>query len=229
MSARLALAVAALVAGCQFDGGLGDGLLCPTGECPAGQVCVHGRCSAMGGETFDAAAPADGGVNRRDAGGGPDAGLGPNLVINPGMEDGTDPWTPFNSVLSISSAEHSGEVSLQVCGSTEGDFTVYEDVIKSPSPIVVGTAYRASVWVRATDMGPAPASMKLTIRESGGGLERTDHDGPAVLGLGDTWVQLHASGTIQESDRENLILIAWGLDAPESGCFVADDAVLRQE
>lgn len=224
---RAVALVAALLAGCQFDGGLGDGLLCPTGECPDGQACVAGVCSRSGG--IDAATPPDAGADR-DAAVTPDAAVGVNLVVNPGMEDGTDPWTPFNSTLAESGDEHTGLHSLLVCNGSTGDFTVYQDVVKAPAQAIVeGTSYAASAWVRAVTAGPAPGTMKLTVRESGGAAPRADHDGPAVADIGDGWIQLQAAGTIQESDRENVILIVWALEAGDTACFATDDAVMREE
>lgn len=221
------LSVLALLAGCQFDGGLGSGLLCPTGECPAGETCVDGRCSAQAGGTDGAIA--DGATGDAAVAIDGMATNSPNLVSNPGMEEGIDPWTPFNSTLDPSTEEHGGTASLLVCAESSGDFTVYQDVIKTPAPIPKDQSYTASIWVRAVGPGTPPASMKLTIRESGGGVERGDHDGAAVPGLGDSWVQLEASGTVQQDDRENLILIVWGLDGAETACFAADDAVLRAD
>ena len=229
MSVRPALVVAALVAGCQFDGGFGDGLLCPTGECPAGQVCGEGVCSSVGA-TADAGLPTDGG-NRADAAEGADGGLGPNLVANPGMEDGIDPWTPYNAALTEKGDPHSGQKALGVCNAElTGDFTVYQDVLEAPDePIPVGQGYTASVWVRAVTSAAVPGRMKITIRESGGAVERADHDGTIIDEPGDTWVQLQASGTVQESDRENLILIVWGYESQTGDCFAVDDAVLRAQ
>lgn len=223
-----ALVAALLLAGCQFDGGLGDGLLCPTGECPGGQACIEGVCRSGGGG-LDAATPPDAGGDL-DGTVTPDAAVGANLVANPGMEEGIDPWTPFNSTLAESAEEHSGMQSLQVCNGSTGAFTVYQDVVKSPGEeIVPGTGYTASVWVRAGEGAEPPATMKLTIRESGGASVRADHDGPEVGGVTGAWVQLQASGTIQESDRDNVILIVWAVEAADSACFATDDAVMREE
>lgn len=217
-----------LAAACRFDGGLGEGLLCPTGECPAGQDCVDGVCTTGAGERPDGGGAGDGGATA-------DGALtdarppGVNLVANPGMEDGTDPWTPYNAELSESPEAHGGQRSLLVCNTdVTGDFTVYQDVLKAPGePIPAGESFVASVWVRAT--GAAPDRMKLTIRESGGATARVDHDGPSVDGVMSGWSELQASGTVQEADRENLILIIWGLESQTGDCFAADDAVMVQQ
>ncbi len=227
-AARLLLA-ALLGGGCHFDGGLGAGLLCPTGECPPGQICESGVCT-IGGGAADAADMSDGARGGDAADDILDAGLSPNLVDNPGMEEGISPWTPFNAVLAESIDAHGGQSGLRVCAETSGDFTVYEDVLKAPDEqIPQGQAYVAEVWVRASIAGPAPPEMKLTIRESGGAMGRGDHDGAIVGGPGDQWVKLQAAGTVQESDRDNLILIVWGLGGLETACFAVDDAVLRAD
>lgn len=218
-----------VVAGCQFDGGQGDGLLCPTGECPAGQVCRGGVCAIDLGAA-DGAPVVDAG-DRTDGAAGPDAGNGPNLVDNPGMEDGTSPWTPFQARLEETGEPHGGEDALLVCNQgADGVFTVYQDVVKAPAePILAGASYRASVWVRAAAGGPAPGSMKLTIRESGGAIERTDHDGAVAIAVGSPWMQLQATGTIEQADRENVIFIVWGLQSDDTACFAIDDAVMRED
>lgn len=226
---RAAVLVVALASGgCQFDGGLGTGYLCPTGDCPPGQTCEDGVCTlAAGGADASAAVDgAPGGDGARSA----DAGVGLNLVDNPGIEDGLEPWTPYNAVLTASGGGHSGSAALEVCADLSGDFTVYQDVLKAPTDTIPkGQHYVGSFWVRAASSGPAPPTVMLTIRESGGVVERLDHDGPTVTGLADQWVQLQASGTVQESDRENLILIVWGLAGSDADCFAVDDAVLRAE
>ena len=229
MSGRPALAALALVAGCQFDGGLGDGLLCPTGECPAGQLCREGVCSA-GEATSDAGLPSDGGGGQGDAAGLLDAGLGVNLVANPGMEIGIDPWTAYNAALNEHGEPHGGQKSLAVCNAElTGDFTVYQDVLKAPDEqIPQGQSYAASIWVHAVSTA-VPGKVRLTIRESGGATERADHDGTTTTVPGDSWIKLQASGTVQESDRENLILIVWGLESQTGDCFAVDDALLRTE
>jgi len=226
---RAALLVAAILGGgCQFDGGLGTGFLCPTGECPPGQVCEQGVCT-LGGAQPDAADIGDA-ADIRDAADMADAALSPNLVDNPGMEDGIEPWTAFNSLLATNAGGHSGVAELQVCAGATGDFTVYQDVLKAPvEQIPKGQAFAASAWVRASGAAPTPPSMKLTIRETGGAAERADHDGPEVLAIGDAWVQLQAAGTVQESDRENLIVIVWGLGGGDTTCFAVDDVVMRAE
>lgn len=226
---RAAAVVAALLlAGCQFDGGLGDGLLCPTGECPGGQSCIDGVCRSGGGG-LDAATPPDAGDDL-DGAVTLDAAVGANLVANPGIEEGIDPWTPFNSTLAESAEEHSGTHSLLVCNGSTGAFTVYQDVVKSPgAAIVEGARYVASVWVRASEGAEPPSAMKLTIRESGGAAERADHDGVEVGNVTGSWMELQAAGTIQESDRENVILIVWALEAGDTACFATDDAVMREE
>lgn len=224
---RPALLVVALLAGCQFDGGLGAGLLCPTGECPAGQRCVDGTCT-VGAADPDAAPDRDG----PPADGAPRADAGPeeNLVDNPGMEDGTPPWTPFNARVDDTGAPRTGERSLVVCAETPAEFTVYQDVLKAPNEAIpAGQAYVASAWVRAVAGGPAPGGMMLTLRESGGASTRIDHDGAATTDVGDAWVLLEARGTVQEADRENFILIVWGLDAGEGACFAVDDAAMRPD
>lgn len=225
MRAWLVLA-AALAAGCQFDGGLGEGLLCPTGECPAGQSCVGGVCTVEG-------APVDaaGDGEPADAGDPPDgAPLAANLVDNPGMEDGVPPWTPFNATLATTADGHSGAHGLRVCNGSTGDFTVYQDVLKAPvEDIPVGQAYAASIWVRAAPDATIPVRMMLTIRESGGATSRTDHDGPLLDGVGSGWVRLEASGTVVAGDRENLILIVWALESADTACFEVDDADLHAE
>lgn len=224
---RVAVVVLAVASGCQFDGGLGTGFRCPSGECPDGQVCRDGVCT-LGGAAADAGGGPD--AARSDAGMRLDAGLAPNLVENPGFEDGSDPWTPFNSVLFDSLDERSGAHALMVCNGSTGDFTVYQDVLKEPlEDIVAGTPYAASVWVRAEPSLPAPPTMMLTIRESGGGLERVDHDGPVLGEVKTEWAKLEASGTIQDPGRENVILIVWAIGAADGACFAADDAVLREE
>jgi hypothetical protein len=222
------LLAALLASGCQFDGGLGTGYLCPTGECPEGQVCQDGVCTL--GARADAAADPDGG-RRADAGDLSDAAIGANLVDNPGMEEGTLPWTPYNSVLSEHLEPHEGTSALLVCNSgVTGDFTVYQDVLKAPDePIPQGQRYAASIWVTSATGTTTPGMMKLTIRESGGATARVDHDGALVGGPGDAWIELQASGTVQESDRDNLIFIVWGLESEIGFCFAADDAVLRAE
>jgi hypothetical protein len=222
------LCAVVLAAACQFEGGLGEeGLLCPTGECPSGQDCVDGVCTTGAAERPDGGragdgAPADGAL--ADA-----RPPGVNLVANPGMEEGTDPWTPYNAGLSESPDAHGGQRSLLVCNAdVSGDFTVYQDVLKAPGePIPAGESYGASVWVRSA--GAAPGKMKLTIRESGGAAARVDHDGPVVDGISMDWKELEASGTVQEADRENLILIIWGLESQTGDCFAADDAVMVQQ
>ncbi|HEY8146444.1 MAG TPA: carbohydrate binding domain-containing protein [Kofleriaceae bacterium] len=224
---RAAALVAALLAGCQFNGGLGEGLLCPTGECPDGQACVAGVCTSGGGPDaatlLDAAADGDAAVTT-------DAAVGGNLVANPGMENGIDPWTPFNATLAESSEGHSGMQSLLVCNETSGAFTVYQDVIKAPGEeITAGTAYTASAWLRRDGGAEPPVTVKLSIRESGGAAPRADHDGAEVGGVTDAWIQLQASGTIQESDRDNVILIVWAVESPDGACFATDDAVMREE
>lgn len=226
---RAALLVAAVLGGgCQFDGGLGTGFLCPTGECPPGQVCQQGVCT-LGGASPDAADIGDA-ADIRDGADMADAALAPNLVDNPGMEDGIEPWTAFNALLDQSAGGHSGETELKVCAGATGDFTVYQDVLKAPGELIPkGQGYVASAWVRASGSAPSPPSMKLTIRESGGAAERADHDGAEVPGIGDTWVELQAAGTVQESDRENLIVIVWGLGGGETACFAVDDVLMREE
>ena len=222
---RAGLVVAVVLAGCRFDGGLGAGLLCPTGECPDGQVCAAGVCELEGGGA-DAATSAPDGGDGQDGAVTPDAAAGDNLVSNPGMEDGIDPWTPFNGFLATTDVELGGAASLKVCAET-GDkfFTVYQDVVKSPpSEILAGTRYVASVWVRSAPASAAPSSMNLMIRESGGAAPRTDHEGPTVAGPDETWIKLEASGTVQEADRDNVILLVWGLDTSGSACFLVDDA-----
>jgi hypothetical protein len=220
--------LAALVAsGCQFDGGLGTGYLCPTGECPEGQVCQDGVCTL--GARGDAAVDPDG--VRADAADVSDAAVAPNLIDNPGMEDGTEPWTPYNSVLSEHLDPHGGTKALLVCNTgATGDFTVYQDVLKVPGDLIPkGQPYAASIWVTSATGSATPGKMMLTIRESGGAAARVDHDGPLVAGPGDAWIQLQASGTVQEPDRDNLIFIVWGLESVAGFCFAADDAVLRAE
>ena len=222
---RAGLVVAVVLASCRFDGGLGTGLLCPNGECPDGQVCVAGVCELEAGE-LDAATSGPDGGDDGDGAVTPDAAAGDNLVTNPGMEDGVDPWTPFNGVLATSDVALSGAASLKVCAeAADQDFTVYEDVIKSPaSEILPGTRYVASAWVRSAPSSAAPSSMYLMIRESGGAAPRIDHPGPTVAGPDETWIKLEASGTVEEADRENVILIVWGLDTSGSACFLVDDA-----
>jgi hypothetical protein len=222
------LLAALAFAGCHFDGGLGTGLLCPTGECPPGQVCERGVCTLVGAQP-DAADIGDA-ADTRDGADMADAAVAENLVENPGMEEGVEPWTAFNALLAVKAGGHSGQAELQVCDGSVGDFTVYQDVLKAPvEEIPEGQSYAASVWVRASGSAPTPTSMKLTIRESGGSAERADHDGPEVIGIGDPWMELQATGTVQESDRENLILIVWGLGGGDATCFAVDDAVLRVE
>ena len=219
----------ALVAGCQFDGGLGTGLLCPTGECPAGESCVDGRCTAGSGGSD--AAISDGASGGQDASQETDAmtQLGPNLVTNPGMEDGIEPWTPYNATLDSIDVRHGGIQGLRVSTESSGDVTVYQDVIKTPLEIPQGQHYLASIWVRAVEGRTPPVSMKLTIRESGGAVEKADHDGPEVAGPGTDWVLLQASASIDQPDRDNVILIVWGLESAAPAGFAADDAVLRAD
>lgn len=220
---RWLLAAVALAAGCQFDGGLGTGLLCPTGECPAGQVCLDGVCTT-GGQVVADAAPADAGEPAD--GNAYDAGNDGNLIENPGMEDGTAPWTSYNGVHVTTGEPHSGVNSLLVCADTAPDFTIYQDILGPSDEVTEGTVYSARVWVRAEGDLPQPGSVMMSIRERGGAQELLDHDSIDVPLAGSRWIQLEVTGTIQEPDRTNLIFIVWGLSATAGDCFAVDDAVM---
>lgn len=222
---RVALPLAlALWAGCRFDGGFGTGLLCPTGECPAGQVCTDGVCGLASPDdagVIDAGESADGSA--------PDAADEANLVDNPGMEDGIEGWFSYNSTHTVDGDPHGGTSAMLVCADADPDFSLYQDIIDPPEPVPQGQAYQAAVWVRAEPDAPAPGSVKLTIRERGGATDLLDHDGTPIALVGTDWMQLQAEGMIQEADRTTLILVVWGLAASAGDCFAVDDAAMRPE
>lgn len=220
---RWLLAAVALATGCQFDGGLGTGLLCPTGECPAGQVCLDGVCTTGGEETPDASAqdagePADAGAN--------DAGPDLNLIENPGMEDGVEGWTSYNGTHVPTGGPHGGDKALLVCADTEPDFTIYQDILGPSDTVLEGAVYSARIWVRAEGDAPQPGSVMMSIRERGGAQALLDHNSVDVPLAGSQWIQLEVTGTVQEPDRTNVIFIVWGLSASAGDCFAVDDAVM---
>jgi hypothetical protein len=217
------LSALALWAGCQFDGGLGTGLLCPTGECPAGQVCRDGVCTTSGGQTPDASAQDAG--ERADSAPS-DGGGGGNLIENPGMENGTASWTAYNGVHTTAGEPHGGERSLLVCADTTPDFTVYQDILGPSDQVPQGAVYSARVWVRGELGVPQPGTVMLSIRERGGEKLLLDHSSIDVP-LADTeWIELEVTATVQEPDRTNVIFIVWGLSATPGDCFAIDDAVM---
>jgi hypothetical protein len=224
---RLALALALVLAqaGCVVDVDYGaTRFRCPDGvTCPQGQSCMANLC-VPGGTLPDAS------VDARDS--APDAAL-PNLLSNPGLEVGNDPWTAFAATFRPTTmTPHSGLRSIVVCKDATGTldlFTAYADIVNGPA-VPMGAHFRASVWVRKSfdALETAPPSIKIVLREKGGSVMQRDHSGPEVTPLTTTWVQLVADTTVVDPGRTQLNFLIWPGDVADGTCFAFDDAVAER-
>lgn len=233
---RLGACLALLVGGCAFSAEFAEGFRCPTGDCPAGQVCNAAQvCVPIGEADPDAAAPPhDAAVPLPDAP-PPDApppdAMPPNLCPNPGMEDGVVEWTPYNATAAANTnVPHSGTLALKICKQptmATSLMSVYVDVINpaAPGDLSVGARFVASIWVRSSFAieDVAPPQLMLSLREAGGAAANHDHDGTPLLAPTTDWTLITAEGVIQQPDRTRLSLIVAPGDVPDGTCFLIDD------
>ena len=217
-SPAIALALVNVVAvACRFDAADGTGYRCElTSDCPPGQFCIDTICTTGGGSP-DADAAADANAN---------ASPSENLVVNPDLEEAlVAPWTAWEAELAvIDDSPHGGRHALEACLTGESGFTAYQPIVTGTVPI--GARYRASVWVRSSPLAldRPPGTINLTLRETGGATDKTDHDGVTSATVGGEWFLLTVEAVVEQPDRENVVLIVWARESTAGACFAADDA-----
>jgi hypothetical protein len=106
---------------------------------------------------------------------GTEAGVGANLLLNPGFEETLEPWNPAgNHVSSALSTEfrHSGESSLHVVGTNSGTpNSPISAVIQRISPFASSTVCTLSGWFRPNTNG---TKLNVQIRPGSGFLPSFD-------------------------------------------------------
>lgn len=230
-----AVVLASLVGspGCSLRSELPQEVRCSDGQCPPGLVCREGTCGEPDPpDPPDAAVVVDldaAPIETTVDAAVPDAGPIENLVDNPDFEPGVSPWNSYNGVLYHNSNEpHAGQWGLKSCKVDVGAddvLTAWTDLPRAdPSQ---GSTYQASIWIRASfdPMDLTPPGVYLSLREWGGASPYRDSVGPTYMPLTTEWAQLTAEITVEEADREMIILIVWtATDVPDGTCFIVDDA-----
>jgi hypothetical protein len=125
---------------------------------------------------------------------------GVNMLSNPGCENGTTYFKPYQSSLSTTTANPRSGSSACKLTSTGGAYYDMETAQTVPNP-TVGQVYSASAWVRADSNSGRKAYMVL--RESGGPSTHRSLYGPGIT-LTTEWQQVVNTITVQSSGRTSL-------------------------
>jgi len=146
----------------------------------------------------------------------------PNLLVNPGFEDGTADWSSWNCTLVTTGDPHRGRGCVFLQGRGTLDSTVYQDVT---SVVENGTSYYVEAWVKVAQVGgteKVTISFKTIASGSGTRIFVTD-----FTLVGDSWTKV--SGTLTPTWTGTLTEARWRVfsfpDGEEEDFFV-DDAVM---
>jgi hypothetical protein len=174
-------------------------------------------------------ASADGVDGGSDAAADASGVVGPNLLADPGFENGGDAWTPYDAQLSTFPVlPKAGLKSLAVCKLDTGgssDFSTYVDLYNdAPAELAPGTAFVVRVWVRgAPALGGLPGDVQLVLRERGGVSAKRDHV-TTLAGVTTAWQLVELEAAITDGGRTGLSVIVQALGEPDGTCFLLDEA-----
>ena len=144
----------------------------------------------------------------------------PNLLTNPGFEDGTIDWLSWNCTLVEVPTTHSGSGCVFLRGRGTLDSTAYQDVT---SVIENGKSYYVEAWVKLPS-GTENITISFKTTASGSG------DQVFVTGstlVGDSWTRI--SGTLTPTWSGVLAQARWRVFSyPDGGSddFFVDDTVM---
>jgi hypothetical protein len=180
-------------------------------------------------DTVIDAAPGDASLATDGAPG--DAAWPPNLLADPGFENGDDGWIGFLATTSITTSKpHTGTHALRVCKDDVGHgsfFSLYRDVFnQQPLEVPIGARFRAQAWVRAST-GPndiAPTFVSPVLRERGGPTPFVNHEGPLLDQVTGDWTLVTAEAVITGVARNGLSFILETDVELDGTCFAIDDA-----
>jgi endo-1,4-beta-xylanase len=149
------------------------------------------------------------------------AGLGPNVINNPGFESGTDYWYGFGDVsVSADAMAYSGSASGLVSGRTDSWQGLAQTITAS---VEQGKTYQVRGFARIA--GAATSDVRLSVKTNCGG---TDSFGAAASATAtDTdWVTLDGAFTVPTCDLNELTVYIEG--APAGVAIYLDDVSVRQ-
>jgi endo-1,4-beta-xylanase len=150
------------------------------------------------------------------------AGLGQNILQNPGFEAGTEGWFivgPGASIETVTERPHSGAAACRVFDRTALYCGVAQSVLGLMQP---GVTYQCSAWVRLDNATGEPISMLIRqTDESNNGRPR--HQPLArIIATSNEWTQLTGRFTLDV--RGTLKDLIFYFEGPAGGVdFLVDD------
>ena len=168
-----------------------------------------------------------------DGGRADSAIAGPNVVPNPGFEEGDPaecgpgfPLRGFNATLSSTPVARSGARACRVCNDqgSAGDNFNLDPSDRGFADVTPGT-YELEAWVRADPSG-GDVDVSLALRVYQGDVEQTPRDTSPPTRVGQSWSLIRHVSVVDRAGRAEL-LVASPVRDPRT-CFIADDLSLRR-
>ena len=142
-------------------------------------------------------------------------GSGPNLLQNPGFENGLTGWT---SGAIVTSPVHLGSKALQITARSTVAVTSTQTVA-----VIAGTAYQASGWIDVSNIAGS-AKIQVQWRNGAGTLLRTDAVGTLTGTAG--WAQRSASLTAPVGATQARFVLRTEIESDGAGQAWFDDLSL---